>query len=581
MLLCRYRYLSKSNDFSKPFKQLPGYWDKRENISNFLKNIADKLNLKTPQDWNSITQNQIRTLGGNRLLNKLSIFEIKCLGCPEGKSKFLHETKRKSSGYWENKENINKFLSILKQKLDLKTPFDWNLIKQDQIRNYGGSRLLSKYSLFEIKNMACPEGKSLFENQPNRKLPGYWDNQENIIFFLDKLKKKLNLVTAEDWNSLSAKQIIENGGSSLIYKYSLFEIKCFGFPEGKNYFSKPKKQNLDVNDTDTIKILLENIRNTYQLKTIDDWNTITCKQIKVLQGGAKLLNKYSLYQIKCLGFPDGKYMFNKPKKPSGYWDIQENIENFLEKFRIQHNLNNKEDWNSVTQNQITQFGGGTLFRKYSLYDIKCLGYPDGKGYFNLPIQYKSVDYWDRFDNIQNFINQLKMKLNLSNNEDWNRISKAQILHYGGWGFLSKLYNNDFSDDIKSKIPEISFIKVQNKTRSGKGRSSQRWLFLQIQQIYSKEEIVEDYYHSEISRLTGFPIQFDIYLVHKKIAIEYHGKQHYEDIPTGFAPLELYKARDEEKKKLCSKFGIKLIIIPYWWDNKLNSLRETIEKNLQM
>ena len=70
------------------------------------------------------------------------------------------------------------------------------------------------------------------------------------------------------------------------------------------------------------------------------------------------------------------------------------------------------------------------------------------------------------------------------------------------------------------------------------------------------------------------------MIERNIAIEYHGQHHYEDIPDGFSNLETNKNRDTEKEKLCSEHGIQLIVIPYWWDNKLDSLRETLYSKMK-
>ena len=120
---------------------------------------------------------------------------------------------------------------------------------------------------------------------------------------------------------------------------------------------------------------------------------------------------------------------------------------------------------------------------------------------------------------------------------------------------------------------------ENISANVSSKSSQRWLFLQVQKLFPGEEIVEDYFHSEISRKTGFHVQFDVYLVKKKIAFEYQGKQHYEDVPEIFSSVELYKYRDKEKRILCKEFGIKLIIIPYWWDTTAESLIEALGKEI--
>ena len=42
--------------------------------------------------------------------------------------------------------------------------------------------------MFEIKCIACPEGKLLFDEANQSKPPGYWDNKENIGQFLNEIK---------------------------------------------------------------------------------------------------------------------------------------------------------------------------------------------------------------------------------------------------------------------------------------------------------------------------------------------------------------------------------------------------------
>ena len=48
-------------------------------------------------------------------------------------------------------------------------------------------------------------------------------------------------------------------------------------------------------------------------------------------------------------------------------------------------------------------------------------------------------------------------------------------------------------------------------------------------------------------MSGSNIQFDIFMIERNIAIEYHGKQHFEDIPEAFGSFEAYKQRDIEKQ----------------------------------
>ena len=543
------------------------YWNEN-NIKKFFANLTQKYNLNTPEDWNSITTTHITSNGGGALLSKYSIFQLKCMACPEGKSIFNNP--KQAPGYWKNKENIDKFFSELKEKYNLNTPEDWNSITTPQIRSNGGASLLLNHSIFDLKCMACPEGKSIFNNP--KQAPGYWENKENIDKFFSELKEKYNLNTPEDWNSITIIQIKSNGGSRLLSKYSIFQLKCMACPEGKSTFNNPKQAHGYWENKENIDKFLLELKEKYNLYTPEDWNSITQNQV-ISNGGRTLLKNYSMYELKCLACPEGKSIFNNPKQFPEYWENRENIDEFLSELKEKYNLNTPEDWNSITRKQILSHGGWRLLSKYSIFQLKCIACPEGKSIFNNPRQ--APGYWENKENIDKFLLELKEKYNLYTPEDWNRISTRQIIALGGRGLLhnkesfldTKIH---FDNETKKSIPIKKLISLSTHKRS-----SQRWLFLQIQKLFPREEIVEDYFHSEISRISGANVQFDVYMIQKKIAFEYHGMHHYEDIPNGFASLETYKSRDLEKEKLCTQYGIKLIVIPYWWDNQLESLRASL------
>ena len=484
------------------------------------------------------------------------------------------KVKRKSNTpkpfeFWKNKENIKQFLLEIKEKLNLKTPEDWNSITKEKIRQHGGNGLIKKYALFDIKLLACPEGKNVFSNI-KKKPDKYWENEENIKQFLLEIKDKLNLKKPEDWNSITKKQILKLGGRSLFLKFSLFDIKLMGCPENKFIINKKRHKAGYWDDINNVKEFLHFFGEKLNLKSFNDWNSITSKQIH-LYGGSSLLLKYSLFDLKSFGFPNGN--FDKQTKPPGFWNEKENIINFLDDLKAYYQLKTFEDWNSLSYDQICKFGGSSLLKKYSLFELKCLAYPDSNFNFNQR-NTKSLGYWNDDDNIQLFLSNLKDNFNLNSSQDWKRLSKQQIISFGGSGLLSKY---SLAKIIQMGNPDSSSFDKKSKFR----RSSQRWLFLQIQKLFPGEEIVEDYFHSEVSRESGFAVQFDVFLVSRNIAIEYQGKQHYEDIPANFAPLEMYKYRDDEKERICKDFGIQLIIIPYWWDNHIDSLKETINSKVSL
>ena len=569
-------------EYNKPFSESRkynshGYWEDEENIQDFLSTLQEKLNLHTFEEWNKLTSKIIVENGGKTLLNKYSVYDLKCIGFPDGKLNFKKPKKVqkpiKIKGFWYNEENINCFVNQLKEKLNLNNFEDWNSITYDQIQEFGGSGLLRIYSLYNIKCLGFPEGKSNFTQPKEYKSKGFWKNKENIHNFIKELKEKLNLKTFDDWNSLNQHQVHNLGGGSLLSLYSLYDIKCLGFPDGKLKFTKRNPKNFGYWDKkENILNFLHKLSEEYNLDSPEKWNSITKKKIQDF-GGCSLLVHYSVFELKCLGCPDGKNYFKQPNeyKSKNYWNVQENIHNFIEKLKTDLKLQTFNDWNSLTKKQIKDNGGNGLLSVCSLFEIKCLGFPNGKLDFKQKIENKSRTFWENEKNIHQFLLELKRKFNLNSIDDWKRISKFQIKQNGGRGLLVKYSINDL---VNKFCKDSMYISANNKKRS-----SQRWLFLQIQKLFPGEELVEDYFHSEISRNTGFAVQFDIYLTGRKIAFEYHGQQHYEDIPQAFSSLEMYKNRDKEKEILCQAYGIKLIVIPYWWDNNENTLQQTINKKL--
>ena len=298
--------------------------------------------------------------------------------------------------------------------------------------------------------------------------------------------------------------------------------------------------------------------------------------------------------------PEGKLLFNNVKQASGYWEKKENILKFLSKIKQKYNLDTPEDWNSINASYIQSNGGSRLLAKYSLHELKCMACQEGKSIFDKPKQTKPAGYWEDETNRNYFFSKIKEEFQLQTPADWKRISQSQIISRGGsWLFSGNNDNvhipiqyNLENGTSEMALPWKELVSTTQTKDVSKGnkrssfitnalskRSSQRWLFLQVQKLFPHEEIVEDYFHSDLSRASGANVQFDIFMVQRNIAIEYHGKQHYEDNPQGFCSLEVYKYRDKEKKTLCKQYGIQLIVVPYWWDNKLDSLRATLSAEI--
>ena len=78
------------------------------------------------------------------------------------------------------------------------------------------------------------------------------------------------------------------------------------------------------------------------------------------------------------------------------------------------------------------------------------------------------------------------------------------------------------------------------------------------------------------RLDSSLQRFDFYIETNnfKIAIEYNGKQHYEDVKFFTTPFEVQQERDNRKRQYCKDNGIELIEIPY--SDSLNTIKRKIK-----
>lgn len=83
------------------------------------------------------------------------------------------------------------------------------------------------------------------------------------------------------------------------------------------------------------------------------------------------------------------------------------------------------------------------------------------------------------------------------------------------------------------------------------------------------------------RLEHSKQRFDFYLENQnmKIAIEYNGKQHYEETNFFVGSLSTFQERDNRKKEYCKANGIELYVIPYTLTNEqiIVKLEEILSK----
>ena len=545
-----------------------GYWESKDNQRKFLDSIANQEKLFSAEDWMKVNANQlIRQSGGSSLLKRYdNTWNLLTILYPEHSWPSIPP--KIPRNYWNSLDNQRKFWLHVKSSLHLQSIEDLNSVSVHDIHKLGGSGLLSKYkSLYHALDSVFPEYD--WSLQKLKKKPNYyWDSIENQRDFLNSLMETLDIKNLDELIHVTTNTIRSHGGRGLLSKYSSFYIALENIYPEHNWNESilntyPRNYWKDINNQK--KYMME-LGKELGIKQIEEWRNIQISnhpQLKYFVG-----SYYNSYfdALETL-FPDHKWEVAAlgSRVPKNYWKSNENQFDFMEKIRKKYNFT-VEEWVEQPVQLINENGGaGILSCHKNFIELLRSVYPNVEWNENERKQYPR-GYWSDVKHIQKFLIELQTKLKLSKKEDWTRVSIFQIHQAGGGGLLRKygtLYNI-----LCIAFPE----KEWNEEDFGKRdkRSEQRWLLIQLQNLLPNEELVEDFVHEELTRISGSKVEIDIFLPKYNIGFEYHGEHHYQDI-AAFGPLELYKQRDKEKEELCKKYHVELNIIPYWWNGSAENL----------
>ena len=130
--------------------------------------------------------------------------------------KFVYVPKK----FWENIENQRKYFDWLAKELNVKQPDDWYKVTLSHVDEFHGSGVLDYYSgsLIKALSFVYPHHSWQEKRVPN----GYWNNEQNVIQFLEEVRKELGIKVMEDWYSISAQHLIKLGGTTILSNHGGF-----------------------------------------------------------------------------------------------------------------------------------------------------------------------------------------------------------------------------------------------------------------------------------------------------------------------------------------------------------------------
>ena len=410
--------------------------------------------------------------------------------------------------------------------------------------------------------------------QQHKKPKGHWNKLLNQRQFFDELGKKLNITKPEDWLSVKKKEINDHGGYGILYHYSNVQQALEKiYPETDWNSLIPHRFPLGYwDDTENQRKYLDSIQK--ELKVTSPKELVKLKRADLFIGRTSIpfLSRYpNFYEAIVNIYPEYQWNISDYKYlPKNGWKSKEIQKKFLEEYAKQFKIQSMNDWYKVSVRHVKEQGGSGLLNQYpTFFDLLCTLYPshpwDPHKFQSLP-----RNFWGKQENVIKFLNKVIEKHNIKSDSDWERISGVQLVQLGGGGILDR-YHSLFNI-LSFAFPDVKWNKQNFKNK--KKQSMQRWLFLQVKKLFPAYEIIENYLHEPLSRISGKSIELDVFIPELNYAFEYNGHHHYKELPN-FGSLELYQARDREKIDLCNSANIFLVVVPYWWDGEMESLEKFI------
>jgi len=175
-------------------------------------------------------------------------------------------------------------------------------------------------------------------------------------------------------------------------------------------------------------------------------------------------------------------------------------------------------------------------------------------------------YWKASGSIERYLQWLAAYLSLGTLSEWLERVPTRLLHstLGGSRALA----------LVGGIRNLFHYPLENHLSIGHSGSAVRSKY-QLHVYHCVQLLLGEallcYKHPQMRfPRTGIPMELDVFVPSLSLALEYQGNAHYQWHFTFGSPTR-HQVRDEEKRQECSKLGLTLVEIPYWWSGNRDIL----------
>ena len=593
------------------------YFNKENNQHLFLSHLFVKWNFSSLDDWLTVSKEKLlKEKGGSSLLNRYSNDMQTLLSSlyPNfpwlfHRHFFLFNNPLSSSLYFKSKENQRRFMEEVYKEGELKDLSDWLLFTTpSHLLRFLSSPSFSPSSSSSSsrkKEMKSKMKRMYGEYENNHFLllssiyPHYpwpfidWKNGENMKSIGDieseennqkkekeevkeeqreKLRQlffQFQLSSLDDWLFIGRNLLIEKGGEDLIRYYRndiqhmyrslyphypwvfdhiedlqlghLSRCKTNKYFHAQSYYYNlfHNRNKLLFGNTDRQRVILEKIFHHLNLSSFSDWELVT-------------------KHLLLLSFPSFKYLIAYYANDFPYLLSSLYPQSFQSIYSI---ILSQPYQNNQWENDIQKIKEEKVYEKFK---------------FTSPLWRSSL-----IDRLRRRMRSLIHLYSITQKNHFYRLPT----HFSS----SSLFFKSFSliPLLQTIYPDHDWNPSLFHFRSKK--SKQRLLFSSLLSIFPSQMIIEDYRHplllpslllsTSSEKKAKEALEVDLFMPGVNVAIEYQGEQHYDEIPSGFCPIDFYQSHDQLKHHLCKLQSIHLISVPYWSSFSPSSLVPFLSSSL--
>ena len=297
-------------------KQTGRYWTRSRQSKTFLEAAGSFLGFKTIEDWYKLSAENLKSVGGSKILEKFGNSPLKLLHFLYPQHKWLFwQLSDVPFEMWNKMENQREFMEFLASQKGFRVMSDWYAVTPDDITKMGGYPLIVRYhwSCFKLLASIYPYHNWkpwLFKETTLI----CWENKEIQKEFLDQLGVQLGFKSMDDWYQVDLQHVQEMGGRTLLLsqKGCLSKLLMSVYPQHSWSIWRFKSNRLwDISGHQN-REMIEWLGQELKIHVLDEWYRVSWDQLHQ-KVPPSFIKKYPLEQLLQEAYPHHRWNESKLK----------------------------------------------------------------------------------------------------------------------------------------------------------------------------------------------------------------------------------------------------------------------------